>query len=548
MRCARKASTWPPARGWRGTSFKLERPGRRPTALRIGDAHEALSRRARADRPRAHVRAGAAAAVGLRADACATSASPPACSTWSAMTPVLHVSQRYPGLAPLRRAGAAAGAASAHRLARDRVRPRRGSRRAARRSTPTTSPTACTRRPPTCPRASGASPLKEVHTNKCPALVRWDHLREADFDAAGHRPGRSAGARRARCAPPGRRSPRRCAACSPRERRRERVRRRCRALRRLHRATATSDCSRGAQHARRHLLATSPYAFRDPRLPELLFRYRARNWPESLTAGERALERVPPPPPGQRQRPVRIRLRQLPRAASRNCAPQHPAGPAQALLDALEDWGRQIEARPETTALSALTMAYFSRQDLQVPARRWRATTAASGSRRTRPTTRRTCAQPFQRLLSDLQPDLAAISTQLPRRSAAGGRLAVPHPPRHALRQRQDAVQDPRRRAPVPPARAARWIRPRSTCTCSPATASSAPACGIRKPDTLRRIRQFIVDNPGAWQAAVHSPAFRRRFEFGTTRCWSAAPPAFPPDFRFIDDLKRKNFVADARH
>src|SRR5690606_9200485 len=24
-------------------------------------------------------------------------------------------------------------------------------------------------------------PLKEVHTNRCPALVRWDHLRPADF-------------------------------------------------------------------------------------------------------------------------------------------------------------------------------------------------------------------------------------------------------------------------------------------------------------------------------------------------------------------------------
>src|SRR5690606_1846113 len=28
-------------------------------------------------------------------------------------------------------------------------------------------------------------PLKEVHTNRCPALVRWDHLRPADFDRLG---------------------------------------------------------------------------------------------------------------------------------------------------------------------------------------------------------------------------------------------------------------------------------------------------------------------------------------------------------------------------
>jgi exonuclease I len=36
-----------------------------------------------------------------------------------------------------------------------------------------------------------------------------------------------------------------------------------------------------------HLLAKAQYAFRDARLPELLFRYRARNWPESLLPSER---------------------------------------------------------------------------------------------------------------------------------------------------------------------------------------------------------------------------------------------------------------------
>ena len=35
------------------------------------------------------------------------------------------------------------------------------------------------------------------------------------------------------------------------------------------------------------LLATRDFGFQDPRLAELLFRYRARNWPETLTADER---------------------------------------------------------------------------------------------------------------------------------------------------------------------------------------------------------------------------------------------------------------------
>jgi exodeoxyribonuclease-1 len=36
------------------------------------------------------------------------------------------------------------------------------------------------------------------------------------------------------------------------------------------------------------LLGTQPFAFRDPRCSELLFRYRARNWPETLDLAERA--------------------------------------------------------------------------------------------------------------------------------------------------------------------------------------------------------------------------------------------------------------------
>jgi exodeoxyribonuclease-1 len=36
-----------------------------------------------------------------------------------------------------------------------------------------------------------------------------------------------------------------------------------------------------------HLLGTSEFGFHDPRLPELLFRYRARNWPHSLSFAER---------------------------------------------------------------------------------------------------------------------------------------------------------------------------------------------------------------------------------------------------------------------
>ena len=83
---------------------------------------------------------------------------------------------------------------------------------------------------------------------------------------------------------------------------------------------------------------------RDPRCPELLLRYRARNWPDSLDAGELAQWND-------------YRRRRLGRdsglseydfasyrASIAALRAQHEAGPAQALLDALEDWGLRIES------------------------------------------------------------------------------------------------------------------------------------------------------------------------------------------------------------
>jgi exodeoxyribonuclease-1 len=36
------------------------------------------------------------------------------------------------------------------------------------------------------------------------------------------------------------------------------------------------------------MLGHHDFGFQDPRLPELLFRYRARNWPDSLNLAERS--------------------------------------------------------------------------------------------------------------------------------------------------------------------------------------------------------------------------------------------------------------------
>lgn len=64
------------------------------------------------------------------------------------------------------------------------------------------------------------------------------------------------------------------------------------------------------------------------------------------------------------------------------------------------------------------------------------------------------------------------------------------------------------------------------------------------EPETLRRIRHFIVDNPGSWAAAAHGTAFRKRFDLDDDEMLVRPPRGFPADFAYLDDLRRKNHVA----
>ena len=123
-------------------------------------------------------------------------------------------------------------------------------------------------------------PLKEVHLNRSPALIEWAHLRAPDLERLRIDPATvEARAHRLRDAGP---------ALA------EKVRRVY--SRDPQRAPSDPDASlydgfvpdadkrkftqvRGTPP---HLLGHSAFAFRDARLDELLFRYRARNWPQSL--------------------------------------------------------------------------------------------------------------------------------------------------------------------------------------------------------------------------------------------------------------------------
>ncbi len=68
---------------------------------------------------------------------------------------------------------------------------------------------------------------------------------------------------------------------------------------------------------------------------------------------------------------------------------------------------------------------------------------------------------------------------------------------------------------------------------------------GIWQPEapTLRKIRDFLVDNPAAWKRATQGKAFRERFTF-----WGESltrpPRGYDANHVLIDDLKRKNFAA----
>ncbi len=63
------------------------------------------------------------------------------------------------------------------------------------------------------------------------------------------------------------------------------------------------------------------------------------------------------------------------------------------------------------------------------------------------------------------------------------------------------------------------------------------------QPETLRRIRAYLVNNPASWQQATQGTAFRRHFALGGDSL-SRPPRGFDPAHPLIEDLKRKDFVA----
>jgi len=66
------------------------------------------------------------------------------------------------------------------------------------------------------------------------------------------------------------------------------------------------------------------------------------------------------------------------------------------------------------------------------------------------------------------------------------------------------------------------------------------------EPPTLKKIRDFLADNPAAWKRATQSKTFREHFEL-----WGESltrpPRGYDVQHELIEDLKRKNFAAGAQ-
>ncbi|MFT3805483.1 exodeoxyribonuclease I [Arenimonas sp.] len=183
-------------------------------------------------------------------------------------------------------------------------------------------------------------PLKEVHANRCPILIPLEHLRGADYDRLGiDRERCEAHAERLRAAPALAEKVRRVFA-------KEAARAPTDADAALYDGFVPDADRRlfaKVRSATPSALASIAKDFADPRYPELLFRYRARNYPDSLDADER-------------WRWNDYRRKRLSEGSELSelgftsyyeriatLRATHAEGPPQALLDSLEAWGRRIE-------------------------------------------------------------------------------------------------------------------------------------------------------------------------------------------------------------
>ena len=150
---------------------------------------------------------------------------------------------------------------------------------------------------------------------------------------------------------------------------------------------------------------------------------------------------------------------------------------------------------------------------------------------------------PFQRLLTDLQPALAEVSPHY---------RAEPKTVGGSLFRIQRDTRFANDKAPYKAWQGARLFHesgrqveaPSFYLHLQPGGCFVGAGLWHPQPDTLRGLRQFLLDNPGSWKAAAHDTKFRKRYDLDDSERLTRAPRGFPTDFEFANDLRRKNFVA----
>jgi len=183
-------------------------------------------------------------------------------------------------------------------------------------------------------------PLKEVHSNRCPVLVPLAFLRDADFQRLGI--DRDAALARADRLREHKSLPEKVRQVFAMEKHRDQAD----ADAALYDGFASEADKRFFSAVRSAAASEIPAlegSFKDPRYRELLFRYRARNWPESLDST--GLERWNDYRRARLQRDDRLSEYSL--ASYFETIAQlrgmHGPGKEQTLLDSLEAWGKEIE-------------------------------------------------------------------------------------------------------------------------------------------------------------------------------------------------------------
>ncbi|MEA5669240.1 exodeoxyribonuclease I [Stenotrophomonas sp. MH1] len=186
-------------------------------------------------------------------------------------------------------------------------------------------------------------PLKEVHLNKVPALVAWNHLRAPDFQRLAIDPAEvEAKAERLRATGPA--LAEKARQVFARERGQEGPVDADASLYDGFLAEGDKGLLSKVRTAPPEALQALEQRFRDPRLPELLFRYRARNHPQSLDATARSRwdayrrQRLLDVP-GLSEQTLPAYFAQITALRS-----EHQDNPASlALLDALDQWGNDLQ-------------------------------------------------------------------------------------------------------------------------------------------------------------------------------------------------------------